>query len=108
MLLETTGNPLQESYGVGFTHNDILRQCLINLPHSIDQFHRTLRVASQQYCGQFFDILAAGHINLLETLGERIVDFCLGYVQVQAVHLEIIKLEAHDDCEVGYETHRRR
>ena len=54
------------------------------------------------------DILAAGHINLLETLGERIVDFCLGYVQVQAVHLEIIKLEAHDDCEVGYETHRRR
>ena len=43
-----------------------------------------------------------------ETLGERIVDFCLGYVQVQAVHLEIIKLEAHDDCEVGYETRRRR
>ena len=36
------------------------------------------------------------------------IDFCLGYVQVRAVHLEIIKLEAHDDCEVGYETYRRR
>lgn len=54
------------------------------------------------------DILAAGHINLLETLGDRIVEFCFGYPQVRAVHLRIGKLEAHDDCEVGYETRRRR
>lgn len=54
------------------------------------------------------DILAEGHVNLLETLAERIVDFCLGYPQVQSVHLQITKLEAHDDCEVGYETRRRR
>jgi dihydroneopterin aldolase len=54
------------------------------------------------------DILAEGHVNLLETLAERIVDFCFGYAQVQSVHLQITKLEAHDDCEVGYETRRRR
>jgi dihydroneopterin aldolase len=54
------------------------------------------------------DILAAGHINLLETLGERIVQMCFSHKQVQGVHLQIAKLEAHADCEVGYETLRRR
>lgn len=54
------------------------------------------------------EILAAGHINLLETLGERIVALCFGYAQVQALHLRIEKLEAHEDCIVGYEVRRRR
>ena len=54
------------------------------------------------------DILVEGHVNLLETLAERIVAFCFGYPQVGGVHLQITKLEAHDDCEVGYETRRRR
>jgi dihydroneopterin aldolase len=54
------------------------------------------------------DLLAEGHINLLETLGERIVQMCFAYRQVQGVHVQIAKLEAHADCEVGYETLRRR
>ncbi len=54
------------------------------------------------------DLIAQGHINLLETLGERIVQMCLAYPQVHGVHLQIAKLEAHDDCEVGYETMRKR
>jgi dihydroneopterin aldolase len=54
------------------------------------------------------DLLAEGHINLLETLGERIVHMCFAYRQVQGVHVQIAKLEAHADCEVGYETLRRR
>jgi 7,8-dihydroneopterin aldolase/epimerase/oxygenase len=54
------------------------------------------------------DILARGHIKLLETLGERVVEMCLGYPQTGGVHLQIVKLEAHGDCEVGYETRRRR
>ncbi|MFO1318736.1 MAG: dihydroneopterin aldolase [Burkholderiales bacterium] len=54
------------------------------------------------------DILAAGHINLLETLGERILRFCFEYRQVGGVHLQIVKLEAHDDCEVGLEMRRLR
>jgi dihydroneopterin aldolase len=54
------------------------------------------------------DIVGAGHINLLETLAERIVALCFGYRQVQGVHLKIAKLEAHRDCVVGYETRRKR
>ena len=54
------------------------------------------------------DILAGGHINLLETLAERIVEMCFAHAQVQGLHLQIAKLEAHGDCQVGYETRRRR
>ena len=54
------------------------------------------------------DILAAGHINLLETLAERILGMCFGYPEVGAVHLQVAKLDAHPDCEVGYEIRRRR
>ena len=54
------------------------------------------------------DILAGGHINLLETLGLRIVDLCFGHPQVCGVHVQIAKTEAHDDCEVGCEIRRRR
>ncbi|HKC43977.1 MAG TPA: dihydroneopterin aldolase [Burkholderiales bacterium] len=54
------------------------------------------------------DILAGGHIKLLETLGERVVEMCFAFAQVEGVHLQIVKLEAHADCEVGYETRRRR
>jgi len=53
-------------------------------------------------------LLSRGHINLLETLGERIVEMCFAHHQVQGVHLQVTKLEAHEDCEVGYETLRRR
>jgi len=54
------------------------------------------------------DIVAAGHIHLLETLAERIIDLCFSHAQVKCVHLQIAKLEAHGDCIVGYETRRRR
>ena len=54
------------------------------------------------------DIVAQGHVKLIETLGARIVEMCLGFPQVDGVHLQIVKLEAHGDCEVGYETRRRR
>ncbi len=54
------------------------------------------------------DIVAEGHVKLIETLGGRIVEMCLGFPQVDGVHLQIVKLEAHGDCEVGYETRRRR
>lgn len=54
------------------------------------------------------DIVAAGHIHLLETLAERIVDMCFAHPGVNGLHLAIAKLEAHGDCVVGYETRRRR
>jgi hypothetical protein len=50
-----------------------------------------------------------GHVNLPETLAERIFDFRLGNPQVpQSVHLQVTELDAHDDCEVGCGTRRRR
>jgi dihydroneopterin aldolase len=54
------------------------------------------------------DIIAQGHINLLETLGERIVQMCFNHSQVLGVHLQITKPEAHGDCDVGYELMRKR
>ncbi len=33
---------------------------------------------------------------------------CFAYPQVRGVHLQIAKLEAHQDCVVGYEALRRR
>ena len=54
------------------------------------------------------DIVAHGHINLLETLGERIVQMCFSHAQVHGVHLQITKPEAHGDCEVGFETMRKK
>ena len=54
------------------------------------------------------DIIGEGHINLLETLGDRIVQMCFSHPQVHGVHLQIAKPEAHEDCEVGYETMRKR
>jgi dihydroneopterin aldolase len=54
------------------------------------------------------DIVVQGHIRLIETLGGRIVEMCFGHPQVDGVHLQIVKVEAHGDCEVGYETRRRR
>lgn len=54
------------------------------------------------------DILAAGHVNLLETLAERILAMCFSHREVAAAQLRICKLQAHNDCEVGYEVRRRR
>ncbi|MCW5623777.1 MAG: dihydroneopterin aldolase [Burkholderiales bacterium] len=54
------------------------------------------------------DLVGAGHINLLETLADRIVELCFGFTQVRGLHLRIEKLEAHGDCIVGYETRRKR
>ena len=54
------------------------------------------------------DIVVQGHIRLIETLGGRIVEMCFVHPQVDGVHLQIVKVEAHGDCEVGYETRRRR
>lgn len=54
------------------------------------------------------DILGAGHINLLETVAERVCAMCFAHPQVRAVALCIAKPDAHPDCEVGYELHRVR
>ena len=52
-------------------------------------------------------ILADGHTNLLETLAERIADFCLEEPRVSRVHVQIEKLDRIDGA-VGVELTRHR
>ena len=48
-------------------------------------------------------IVSAKHYNLIETLAETIFSKLKSLEKVQNVRVEIIKLEAFDDCEVSYE-----
>ncbi len=52
------------------------------------------------------DILAEGHVNLQETLVERILTHCLQPDLVMAARVSTTKLEAYGDCGVGYELAR--
>jgi dihydroneopterin aldolase len=47
-----------------------------------------------------------GHVNLIETLAERIADFCLADKRVHAVRISIEKPEAFAECTVGIEIER--
>lgn len=53
-------------------------------------------------------IVDAGHINLVETLAERIADICLTDPRVRLVRVRVEKLDAFDDVgAVGIEIERR-
>ena len=52
-------------------------------------------------------ILSDGHTNLLETLAERIADFCLAEPRVARVHVQIEKLDRVPGA-VGVELTRHR
>lgn len=55
------------------------------------------------------DLACGRHIELQETLAERIAAFCLALREVQAVYVRIGKLEAFGDCRaVGCELLRRK
>lgn len=52
-------------------------------------------------------IVASGHINLLETLAERIADRCLGDTRVRRVVVRVEKLDVFEDAaSVGIEIER--
>jgi len=54
-------------------------------------------------------IIAEGHINLVETLAERIADMCLERVQVLSTRVRVEKLDILSDAEsVGVEIERFR
>ena len=49
------------------------------------------------------------HVNLIETLAERIADYCLADARVEAVRVRIEKPEVIEHCRsVGIEIERRR
>jgi dihydroneopterin aldolase len=50
-----------------------------------------------------------GHIHLLETLADRVIERLLAMADVRAVRVRISKFTAFDDCDsVGVEVFRRR
>ena len=54
-------------------------------------------------------IIKAGHINLVETLAEKIADFVLQDHRVMAVRVRVEKLEAVEETEsVGVEIERKK
>jgi len=59
--------------------------------------------------GQVRDIVAAGHINLVETLADRIAQACLDDRRVQSATVRIEKLDVFSEAEsVGVEIERQR
>lgn len=54
-------------------------------------------------------IVADGHVNLAETLAEKIADMCFEYDRVQMVRVRIEKLAVFEDAaSAGVEIERRR
>ena len=54
-------------------------------------------------------IIARGHINLVETLADRIADLCLANHRVRGVRVRIEKLDLYPDAAgVGVEVERTR
>ncbi len=54
-------------------------------------------------------VVNAGHIHLLETLADRVIQTILQLPDVQSVRLRISKFTAFDDCQaVGVEVFRTR
>ena len=51
-------------------------------------------------------ICAEGHVNLIETLAEKIATFCLADKRVHGVRIKIEKPEAFSECAVGIEIER--
>ena len=54
-------------------------------------------------------IIAGGHINLVETLADRIVELCLANLRVCGVWVRVEKLDLYPDADgVGVEVERSR
>jgi len=54
-------------------------------------------------------VVGAGHINLVETLTERLAQMCLEDERVEVARVRVEKLEVFPEAEsVGYEIERRR
>ena len=54
-------------------------------------------------------IIAGGHINLVETLADRVVELCLANRRVQGVWVRVEKLDLYPDAGgVGVEVERSR
>jgi len=53
-------------------------------------------------------LTSSGHLNLVETLAEKLAEGCFAWPQVEKVKIRIEKPEIFDDCVVGVEISRKR
>jgi dihydroneopterin aldolase len=61
----------------------------------------------ENVAAQVRDIVAAGHVRLVETLAERIAEACLADARVRIVRVRVEKLDIFEDMEsVGIEIER--
>lgn len=64
-------------------------------------------VSYEPVIGAIDRIIAAGHINLVETLAERIIDACFALPRVTAVRAMVEKIDIVPDASVGVVIERR-
>ncbi len=54
-------------------------------------------------------LIAEGHINLVETLADRIIDLCFADLRVESARVRVEKLDIYEEAEsVGVEVERHR
>lgn len=98
-----------------YQHEKLASQCVrINLeltctehPAINDELDHVVNYAD--IVGQVKALVAAGHINLVETLADRIAQLCLDDRRVQTAKVRVEKLEVFKEAEsVGVEIERSR
>jgi dihydroneopterin aldolase len=75
------------------------------LTHTDDVRHI---VSYDMIVGGIRKVIAAGHINLLETLAERVAEECLADRRVAKVHILVEKLDRLQGASLGVEIERTR
>ncbi len=74
------------------------------IEHKIENF-----VSYEHIVSDIKTILKEGHIDLLETLGEKIVDLCFKDKRVQTINIKLEKLEVFKEANsVGIEIFRKK
>ena len=74
------------------------------IEHKIENF-----VSYEHIVSDIKTILKEGHIDLLETLGEKIVDLCFKDKRVQTINIKLEKLEVFKEAiSVGIEIFRKK
>jgi dihydroneopterin aldolase len=64
-------------------------------------------VCYDEIVGAIRRLVAAGHVNLVETLGERIAEMCLADARIRVARVRVEKLDVYPDAaSVGIEIER--
>ena len=98
MNLKKKKNKISISITLDVTDN------ISNIEHKIDNF-----VSYEYIVNDIKTLLAKGHVDLLETLGEEIVNLCFQDKRILTIKLKLEKLEVFKDAQsVGIEIFREK